>query len=167
MEPINEQNRRRFFWERMGQWGVEAFSAIQATASMACSARINRADDKFEFIQARHEEMAAFMASAYAKFTGELGVCIATQVRAPRICSLVSMTPSSITCRCWRSRAAGAHRARRRIISRNSTCQSLFKDVAGAFVEQASAPAQVRHLIDRAIRIAIGRAQGRGADLAE
>src|ERR1700721_1595205 len=39
---------------------------------------MNRAPDKLEFIQARHEEMAAFMASAYAKFTGELGVCIAT-----------------------------------------------------------------------------------------
>jgi pyruvate dehydrogenase (quinone) len=33
---------------------------------------------------------------------------------------------------------------------------SLFKDVAGAFVQQASSPAQVRHLIDRAIRIALG-----------
>lgn len=39
---------------------------------------LNRARDKIEFIQARHEEMAAFMASAYAKFSGELGVCIAT-----------------------------------------------------------------------------------------
>ena len=32
----------------------------------------------------------------------------------------------------------------------------MFKDVAGAFVQQASSPAQVRHLIDRAIRIALG-----------
>ena len=39
---------------------------------------MNRADGKIEFIQSRHEEMAAFMASAYAKFTGALGVCLAT-----------------------------------------------------------------------------------------
>ena len=39
---------------------------------------LNRANGKIEFIQARREEMAAFMASAYAKFTGKLGVCIAT-----------------------------------------------------------------------------------------
>jgi pyruvate dehydrogenase (quinone) len=39
---------------------------------------LNRAEGKIEFIQARHEEMAAFMASPYAKFSGELGVCIAT-----------------------------------------------------------------------------------------
>jgi len=39
---------------------------------------LNRADGKIRFIQTRHEEMAAFMASAYAKFSGRLGVCIAT-----------------------------------------------------------------------------------------
>ena len=42
--------------------------------------------DKIEFIQVRHEEMAAFMACAHAKFTGELGVCLATSGRAHRIC---------------------------------------------------------------------------------
>ena len=47
-------------------------------ASTACSARSIARSGKIEFIQARHEEMAAFMASAHAKFTGELGVCIAT-----------------------------------------------------------------------------------------
>jgi pyruvate dehydrogenase (quinone) len=39
---------------------------------------LNRAHGKVRFVQARHEEMAAFMASAYAKFSGRLGVCIAT-----------------------------------------------------------------------------------------
>lgn len=39
---------------------------------------LNRADGKVQFIQARHEEMAAFMACAHAKFTDEVGVCIAT-----------------------------------------------------------------------------------------
>lgn len=45
---------------------------------MACLAHLNRPKEKIEFIQARHEEMAAFMASVYAKFSGDLGVCIAT-----------------------------------------------------------------------------------------
>ena len=39
---------------------------------------LNRADGKLQFDQARHEKMGAFMASAYAKLAGELGVCIAT-----------------------------------------------------------------------------------------
>ena len=43
---------------------------------------LNRARDKVAFIQARHEEMAAFMTSACAKFSGELGVCISTLVLA-------------------------------------------------------------------------------------
>jgi glyoxylate carboligase len=39
---------------------------------------LNRHEDKIKFVQARHEEEAAFMACAHAKWTGEIGVCIAT-----------------------------------------------------------------------------------------
>jgi Thiamine pyrophosphate enzyme, N-terminal TPP binding domain len=49
-----------------------------ATASTGVFGALNRSYDKIRFVQARHEEMAAFMASAYAKFSGRLGVCFAT-----------------------------------------------------------------------------------------
>ncbi|MFZ1172588.1 thiamine pyrophosphate-binding protein [Bradyrhizobium sp.] len=65
-----------FVVERLYAWGVRRISTvIRATASMIGA--LQRAGD-IEFIQVRHEEMAAFMAVAHAKFTGELGVCLST-----------------------------------------------------------------------------------------
>ena len=107
-------------------------------------------------MQARHEEMAAFMASAYAKFTGRLGVCIATS--GPGASHLVTglydarldhVPVLAITGQQARA-AIGGH------YQQEIDVASLFKDVAGSFVQQASAPAQVRHLVDRAIRCALG-----------
>src|SRR5205085_11735092 len=98
----------------------------------------------------------AFMASAYAKFTGRLGVCIATS--GPGASHLVTglydarldhQPVLAITGQQARA-ALGGH------YQQEVDLPSLFKDVAGAFVQQASAPSQVRHLVDRAIRIALG-----------
>src|SRR5436305_3428641 len=118
---------------------------------------LNRADGKIEFIQARHEEMAAFMASAYAKFTGELGVCIATS--GPGASHLVTglydarldhQPVLAIVGQQARDALGGQYQQELDLVS-------MFKDVAGAYVAQASSPAQVRHLIDRAARIALAR----------
>ncbi len=67
-----------FLVERLHAWGVRKIFGYPGDGINGMFGALNRADGKIEFIQARHEEMAAFMASAYAKFTGELGVCIAT-----------------------------------------------------------------------------------------
>jgi pyruvate dehydrogenase (quinone) len=117
---------------------------------------LNRADGAIEFIQARHEEMAAFMAAAYAKFSGELGVCIATS--GPGAAHLVTGLYDArldhqpvLAIVGQQARAAlGGH------YQQELDLASLFKDVAGDFVHQASTPAQVRHLVDRAVRIALG-----------
>ncbi len=117
---------------------------------------LNRAKGKIRYVQVRHEEMAAFMASAYAKFTGELGVCIATS--GPGAAHLITglydarldhMPVLAITGQQART-ALGGH------YQQEVDLPSLFKDVAGAFVHQASSPSQVRHLVDRAVRIAVG-----------
>src|SRR6195952_4926205 len=98
--------------------------------------------------------MAAFMASAHAKFTGELGVCIATS--GPGASHLITglydarmdhMPVLAIVGQQARNALGGHYQQELDLVS-------MFKDVAGAFVQQASAPAQVRHLIDRAVRIA-------------
>ena len=104
------------------------------------------------------------MASAHAKFTGELGVCIATS--GPGASHLLTGLYDAgwTTCRCWRSPASRRAPRSAATISRSSIFVRMFKDVAGAFVQQASAPAQVRHLVDRAMRIAHGRTHGDGAD---
>ena len=67
-----------FFIERLHQWGVRRIYGYPGDGINGVFGALQRAEGKIEFIQARHEEMAAFMASAHAKFTGELGVCIAT-----------------------------------------------------------------------------------------
>ena len=67
-----------YFWERLGQWGVKTIFGYPGDGINGLLGALSRAGDRFEFIQVRHEEMAAFMASAYAKFTGRLGVCLAT-----------------------------------------------------------------------------------------
>ncbi len=67
-----------FFVERLHEWGVRRIFGYPGDGINGVFGALQRAKGKIEFVQVRHEEMAAFMASAYAKFTGELGVCIAT-----------------------------------------------------------------------------------------
>jgi pyruvate dehydrogenase (quinone) len=145
-----------FLVERLHAWGVKKMFGYPGDGINGVFGALNRANGRIEFIQARHEEMAAFMASAYAKFSGELGVCIATS--GPGASHLVTglydarldhMPVLAITGQQART-AIGGH------YQQEVDLPSLLKDVAGAFVEQASAPSQVRHLVDRAIRIALG-----------
>jgi pyruvate dehydrogenase (quinone) len=145
-----------FLVQRLHAWGVRKIFGYPGDGINGVFGALNRANGAIEFVQARHEEMAAFMASAYAKFTGELGVCIATS--GPGASHLVTglydarldhMPVLAITGQQART-AIGGH------YQQEVDLPSLFKDVAGAFVVQASVPAQVRHLVDRAIRTALG-----------
>ena len=145
-----------FFWHRMHEWGVHTIFGYPGDGINGLLGALNRANGQFKFIQARHEEMAAFMASAYAKFTGEVGVCMATS--GPGASHLITglydarmdhMPVLAITGQQART-AIGGH------YQQEVDLPSMFKDVAGAFAYQASAPAQVRHLVDRAMRIAKG-----------
>jgi len=145
-----------FFWDRLHQWGVRRVFGYPGDGINGLLGALNRfGTDKIEFVQVRHEEMAAFMASAYAKFTGELGVCIATS--GPGASHLITglydarldhMPVLAIAGQQART-AVGAH------YQQELDLISMFKDVAGAYVQQASVPAQVRHLVDRAVRIAV------------
>ena len=145
-----------FLVERLHEWGVRTIFGYPGDGINGVFGALNRAGKKIEFVQARHEEMAAFMASAYAKFTGELGVCIATS--GPGATHLVTglydarldHVPVLAIAGQQSRNALGGH------YQQEVDLVSLLKDVAGAFVQQASTPAQVRHLVDRAIRIAIG-----------
>lgn len=145
-----------FIVERLYQWGVRRIYGYPGDGINGVFGALNRANGKIMFIQARHEEMAAFMASADAKFSGELGVCIATS--GPGASHLLTglydarmdhMPVLAITGQQARTALGGHYQQELDLVS-------MFKDVAGAFVQQASAPAQVRHLVDRAIRTAIG-----------
>src|SRR5579862_3497125 len=145
-----------FLVERLHAWGVRLIFGYPGDGINGVFGALNRAGKKIEFVQARHEEMAAFMACAYSKFTGELGVCIATS--GPGATHLVTglydarldHVPVLAIAGQQARTALGGH------YQQEVDLVSLFKDVAGAFVQQASAPAQVRHLVDRAVRTALG-----------
>jgi pyruvate dehydrogenase (quinone) len=148
-----------FFWERVGEWGVKTVFGYPGDGINGLLGALNRAGDRFDFIQVRHEEMAAFMASAYAKFSGELGVCMATS--GPGASHLITglydamldhMPVLAITGQQART-ALGGH------YQQELDLQNMFKDVAGSFVQQASVASQVRHLVDRGIRTALGERQ--------
>jgi pyruvate dehydrogenase (quinone) len=144
-----------FVVERLHAWGVRLLFGYPGDGINGVFGALRRADGKIRFVQVRHEEMAAFMASAYAKFTGELGVCIATS--GPGATHLVTglydarldhMPVLAIAGQQARD-ALGGH------YQQELDLPSLFKDVAGSFVQQASMPAQVRHIVDRAVRVAV------------
>ena len=155
-----------FIVERLHAWGVRriygypgdgingVFGALSRAQSAAKKEK-GKAGHAIEFVQVRHEEMAAFMAAAHAKFTGELGVCIATS--GPGASHLITglydarmdhMPVLAIAGQQARAALGGHYQQELDLVS-------MFKDVAGAFVEQASVPAQVRHLVDRAVRTAL------------
>ncbi len=107
------------------------------------------------FVQARHEEMAAFMACAHAKFTGEVGVCMATS--GPGAIHLLNglydakLDHQPVLAIVGQQARAGLGGN----FQQEVDLDSLFKDVAHEFVEVCMDPAQARHLVDRGMRIAL------------
>src|ERR1700693_3049990 len=67
-----------FLLKRLSEWGIKRIYGFPGDGINGILSALNRAGDMLDFVQVRHEEMAAFMACAHAKFTGEIGVCMAT-----------------------------------------------------------------------------------------
>ncbi len=143
-----------FFWNRLSEWGVRRIFGYPGDGINGLIGALARAEDKLEFVQARHEELAAFMACAHAKYTGELGVCLATS--GPGAIHLLNglydaktdHQPVLAIVGQQDRLALGGH------YQQEVDLMSLFKDVAADYVQMATAPGQVRQLIDRAVRIA-------------
>jgi pyruvate dehydrogenase (quinone) len=142
-----------FILERLATWGVKRVFGYPGDGINGITTALGR-QQKIDFIQARHEEEAAFMASGHAKLTGEVGVCLATS--GPGAIHLLNglydakLDRKSVVAIVGQSaRAAiGGH------FQQEVDLLSLFKDVAGDFVQVCTTPQQARHLIDRAFRIA-------------
>jgi pyruvate dehydrogenase (quinone) len=140
--------------ERLGDWGVRRVFGYPGDGINGLMAAFDRMGDRMQFVQARHEELAAFMATGHAKFTGEVGVCMATS--GPGAIHLLNglydakadHTPVlAIVGQAARSAMGGDYQQEVDLLS-------LFKDVAHEYVHMAVVPEQVRHLVDRAMRIA-------------
>jgi pyruvate dehydrogenase (quinone) len=141
--------------QRISEWGIKRIFGFPGDGINGFMGALNRADGAVNFIQVRHEEMAAFMACAHAKFTGEVGVCMATS--GPGAIHLLNglydakMDHQPVVAIVGQQarQALGGH------YQQEVDLISLFKDVAGEYVHMCSDPMQARHLIDRAFRIAM------------
>jgi len=152
---MSDQTVADFMLERLRAWGVNRIYAFPGDGINGFAGAFERAGDEPEFIQVRHEEMAAFMACAHAKWTGEVGVCLATSGpgaihllnglydakldHQPVVAIVGQQAMSSL----------GGH------YQQEVDLVSLFKDVAHEYVHMCTDPAQARHLVDRAVRIAL------------
>jgi pyruvate dehydrogenase (quinone) len=146
-----------YLLERLATWGVERIYGYPGDGINGIMGAFTHSGDgkRPEFIQVRHEEMAAFMACAHAKFTGEVGVCLATS--GPGAIHLLNGLYDAkldhhpvvaIVGQQARSSLGGNYQ-------QEVDLPTLFKDVAHEFVQVAMEPGQLRHLIDRAFRIAL------------
>ena len=146
-----------YLLERLRTWGIKRIYGYPGDGINGIIGAFSRLSDGEgpEFTQVRHEEMAAFMACAHAKFTGEVGVCLATS--GPGAIHLLNglydakLDHQPVVAIVGQQARGGIGGNFQQEVDLNS----LFKDVAHEYVEVAMSPAQVRHLIDRAIRIAL------------
>lgn len=148
-------NTSDFCVERLKAWGVKRIFGYSGDGINGAIGAIQR-DGTLDFIQVRHEEMAAFMATAHAKFSGELGVCLATG--GPGATHLLTglydakldHMPVLAICGQAETNVRGASYQQELNLDR------IFQDVA-EYVQEVDTPAQLPHVIDRAIRLAIAR----------
>src|SRR5436309_5926469 len=133
-----------FLLERLYQWGVKRIYGYPGDGISGIQGGLERHLEQFEFVQVRHEEMAALMATGHAKFTGEVGVCLATS--GPGAIHLLNglydakldhAPVVAIVGQQGRAALGGTYQ-------QEVDLHTLFKDVAHEFVETAMVPSQIR-----------------------
>ncbi|MFF8953638.1 thiamine pyrophosphate-requiring protein [Streptomyces sp. NPDC014940] len=143
--------------ERLRAWGVEQVFGYPGDGINGLLAAWGRADDQPRFIQSRHEEMSAFEAVGYAKFSGRIGVCAATS--GPGAIHLLNglydakldhVPVLAIVGQTNRTAIGGSYQ-------QEVDLHTLYKDVASEFVETVMVPEQLPNVLDRAIRTAYAR----------
>ncbi|MET7844430.1 thiamine pyrophosphate-requiring protein [Streptomyces sp. NPDC005356] len=143
--------------QRLREWGVEHVFAYAGDGINGLLAAWGRADNKPQFIQSRHEEMSAFGAVGYAKFSGKVGVCAATS--GPGAIHLLNglydakldhVPVVAIVGQTNRSAMGGSYQQEVDLLS-------LYKDVASDFCEMVTVPEQLPNVIDRAMRTAYAK----------
>jgi pyruvate dehydrogenase (quinone) len=144
-----------FLLQRLVEWGVTRIYGYPGDGINGLLAALEKFSDKIEFVQVRHEEMAAFMACAHAKFTGEVGVCLATS--GPGAIHLLNglydakmdhVPVVAIVGQAATMALGGSYQ-------QEVDLQTLFKDVS-EYNYTISSSMATRHVVDRAMRIAMG-----------
>src|SRR5213596_4391602 len=143
-----------FMLERLHEWGVRRIYGYPGDGINGLLGAFHEVGDRVEFLQTRHEEIAAFAACAHAKLTGEVGVCMATS--GPGAIHLLNglydakldHAPVLAIVGQQKRMSLGAE------YQQEVDLQVLFKDVSHEYVQMCTTPEQAPHLIDRAVRIA-------------
>ena len=154
-ETIAEKSVSDVVVERLTVWGVERVFGYSGDGINGVVEALNRAGNKPAFIQARHEENAAFMAVGHAKFTGQVGVVMSTQgpgaihllnglydakLDAVPVVAIIGQQARSVL-------GAG--------YMQEVNLSTLFGDVASRFTQLVSSPEQIPFVIDKAFRTAL------------
>src|SRR3954452_25313785 len=144
----------QFILQRLAEWGVQRVYGYPGDGINGLLGAFHHVED-VRFVQTRHEELASFAACGHAKFTGEVGVCMATS--GPGAIHLLNglydakldhQPVVAIVGQQARS-SLGAN------YQQEVDLDALYKDVAGEFVQVCMVPEQARHLVDRALRVAL------------
>ncbi|USI90193.1 thiamine pyrophosphate-requiring protein [Rhodococcus pyridinivorans] len=150
-----DKNVADYLLERLRDWGVEHVFAYAGDGINGILAAWGRAENRPQFVQSRHEEMSAFEAVGYAKFTDRLGVCMATS--GPGAIHLLNglydakldhVPVVAIVGQTNRSAMGGSYQQEVDLLS-------LYKDVASDYVQMVTVPEQLPNVLDRAIRTAL------------
>ncbi|QRP49743.1 thiamine pyrophosphate-requiring protein [Amycolatopsis sp. FDAARGOS 1241] len=141
--------------QRLREWDVEQVFAYPGDGINGIVASFGKADNHPRFVQARHEEMAAFEAVGYAKFSGRPGVCLATS--GPGAVHLLNglydakldhVPVVAIVGQTARSARGGSYQ-------QEIDLQALYKDVASEYLVEVTVPEQLPNALDRAFRTAV------------
>ena len=146
-----------FVLKRLREWDVEQVFTYPGDGINGLVAAFGRSDNQPRFVQARHEEMAAFQATGYAKFSGKVGVCMATS--GPGAIHLLNglydakldhVPVVAIVGQTERSAMGGSYQ-------QEVDLQALYKDVASEYLVEVNVSSQLPNALDRAMRTAITR----------
>ncbi|CCT59055.1 thiamine pyrophosphate-requiring protein [Acetobacter pasteurianus] len=149
-------NVSEFLWKRLQEWGLKRAYGYPGDGVGGIDVALQNEIDAghLEYVQVRHEEMAAFMATAHAKFTGQVGLCFATS--GPGAIHLLNGLYDAkldhvgvVAIMGQQARVALGSNYQQEV-----DLQSLCKDVASEYVITVTEPSQIRHAVDRAVRIA-------------
>src|SRR5919198_271648 len=142
-----------FMLQRLRAWGVRRIYGYPGDGTNGLNLAFHEVGEDVEFVQVRHEEMAAFMACGHAKYTGEVGVCLATS--GPGAIHLLNglydakLDHAPVVAIVGQQKRMSLGGEYQQEVDLNT----LFKDVS-EYVQVCMEPAQARHLVDRAVRIA-------------
>ncbi|MGI8449064.1 MAG: thiamine pyrophosphate-requiring protein [Streptosporangiaceae bacterium] len=148
-------NAGDYLCERLIGWGVTTIYGFPGDGINGILGALRRHQDRLRFVQTRHEEMAAFMACGHAKYTGEVGVCMATS--GPGAIHLLNglydakldhQPVLAIVGQTFVRALGGSFQQEVKLLQ-------LYSDVASAYCEQVNTPGSVRHILDRALRTAM------------